>query len=488
MTFDKVSDLAKRRGFIWGPSPNIYNGGVSGFYDWGINGKLLKNKVELVIRKGFSSYSFFEVESPTIMPKIVWEASGHYSNFFDFTVECKKCRSTYRADNLIKESLPNEKVILEISSLEKQIKKIKCPNCKSSLEGIKKYSLMMSTIIGSDKESFLRPETATTTYLLYPEYYRFFRTKLPFGVFQIGKAYRNEVSPRQHVFRTREFTQAEAQLFILKKDKSDISLSDLKTKLPLLSYDKKDPLDIEMEKALKNKLLKSKAYASVLEIAYEIITNIGLDKKRIRIKQHHPDELAHYALDAWDIEYKTERFGWMEVCGVHDRQDYDLKRHSEYSKTKFPGEIPHILEIACGVERLTYCLLENSFREDKGRLWLQFPRGMGPIDIAILPLIQKDGLPEKAKEIFKTLEKDFVCLYDETGSIGRRYARNDEIGTTITCTVDYESLKEGTITLRDVYTTRQIRVKISDLKKVIDGIIDGEDFLKLGKEVHTRVK
>src|SRR3989344_537032 len=301
MTFDKVSDLAKRRGFIWGPSPNIYNGGVSGFYDWGINGKLLKNKVELVIRKGFSSYSFFEVESPTIMPKIVWEASGHYSNFFDFTVECKKCRSTYRADNLIKESLPNEKVILEMSGLEKQIKKIKCPNCKSPLEGIKKYSLMMSTIIGSDKESFLRPETATTPYLLYPEYYRFFRTKLPFGVFQIGKAYRNEISPRQGVFRTREFTQAEAQLFILKNQENNFDkFKEVKDeKLPLLTYQNQKGKDstpklISLNEAAKKKYIKKEAYAWCIYVAYKIVKNMGFDEKDIRIRQHFPDERAHY--------------------------------------------------------------------------------------------------------------------------------------------------------------------------------------------------
>jgi len=475
MAFDKVADLARRRGFIWGPSPNIYHGGVSGFYDWGINGKLLKNKVESVIRKGFSSYSFFEVEAPTIMPKIVWEASGHYSNFFDFIVECTKCNATYRVDHLIKEKLPNEKVILEEKQLEKQIKKIKCPSCKGSFGKIKKYSLMMPTTLGRNREAYLRPETATTTYLLYPEYHRHFRTKLPFGVFQIGKAYRNEVSPRQHIFRTREFTQAEAQLFIFKIEKNKFSLTeDLKLKLPLMSYNKKNPIQIDGANALKKKIIKSKSFASILQVAFEITLNSGLGNKRLRITQHHPDELAHYALDAWDIEYKTERFGWMEICGVHDRQDYDLKQHSKFSKKKFPGEIPHILEIAFGVERMTYCLLENAFREDKVRSWLDFPLGMAPIDIAVFPLLRKDKLPEMAKEIFKLLEKNFVCLYDETGSIGRMYRRMDEIGTSFCVTVDHDSLKKKDVTVREISSMKQIRVKIKDLNKVIKELLDKE--------------
>lgn len=485
MAFDKVADLAIRRGFIWGPSPNIYQGGVAGFYDWGINGKLLKNKVENIIRKGFSSYSFFEVESPTIMPRIVWEASGHYSGFFDFVVECEKCKSAYRIDNLIKEKLPKEKVVLEEKYLQKLVMKVKCPNCSSNLGEIKKYSLMMQTTIGRNKEAYLRPETATTTYLLYPEYYRHFRTKLPFGVFQIGKAYRNEVSPRQHVFRTREFTQAEAQLFISKNDKDKISLNNLDLKLPLISYNKKNVSNINGTKAIRDKILKNKSFASILQIAYEIVLNSGLDNPRLRIKQHHPEELAHYALDAWDIEYKTERFGWIEICGVHDRQDYDLKRHSEYSKTKFPGEIPHILEIAFGIERVTYCLLENSFKEDKVRSWLHFPLGMAPIDIAVFPLLRKDSLPELARDIFKNLEKDFICLYDETGSIGKMYRRMDEIGTSFCITVDHESLNKKDVTIREISSMKQVRIKIKDLKETIRKLLDKEiEFKKIVKFIN----
>ena len=239
---DKVLDIAKRRGFIWGPSPNIYHGGVSGFYDWGPLGKLLKNKVESIIRKTFSFYNFWEVECPTIMPRIVWEASGHYENFTDPIIKCLKCNAIYRADNLIKELFPKEKTAgLNEKELTKIIekKKIKCPKCESILSDVQSYNLMMKTSVGN-QEAFLRPETATTTYLLYPEYYRFFRTKLPFGVFQIGKAYRNEISPRQHVLRTREFTQAEAQLFILPEQENNFeNFKEVENEeLPLMSFNK----------------------------------------------------------------------------------------------------------------------------------------------------------------------------------------------------------------------------------------------------------
>ena len=493
MVEDKVMDLAVRRGFIWGPSPNIYNGGISGFYDWGPLGKLLKNKVESLIRKGFSSMGFWEIEAPTIMPKIVWEASGHYSGFLDPIVKCMKCNSIYRADSLIKELYPNEKINnLDFEGLEKLIikKKIKCPKCKSNLGPVQTHNLMMKTTIGLDQEAFLRPETATTTYLLFLDYYRFFRTKLPFAVFQIGKAYRNEISPRQSVLRTREFTQAEAQLFILKDQENDYEkFKEIEEEeLPLQPHTENSPKKIKLKQALSKKIIKKQAYAYCIYVAYKIAKSLGFEDSKIRLRQHDSKELAHYADDAWDLEIKTERFGWFEIAGIHDRTDYDLKRHSEFSKQdmKVQGQYPNILEIAFGIERPTYCLLETSFREEKvkneTRSWLYFPVGMAPIDVAIFPLVRKDGLPEIAKKIFKDLEKHFVCTYDETGSIGRMYRRMDEVGSTLCITVDHQSLKDQTITIREISTMKQIRVKIPDLKETIMKILDSEIiFEKAGK-------
>jgi len=482
---DKVMDLAIRRGFIWGPSPNIYGGGVSGFYDWGPLGKLLKNKVESIIRKGFSTNGFWEVEAPTIMPKIVWEASGHYSGFLDPIVKCMKCNSVYRADTLIKELYPNEKVDgLDFEELEKLIvkKNIQCLKCKSPLGPVQTHNLMMKTTIGIDQEAFLRPETATTTYLLFPEYYRFFRTKLPFAVFQIGKAYRNEISPRQSVLRTREFTQAEAQIFILKEQENKYDkFKEIENKmLPLQSYKDDSPKHLSLKEALSKKIIKKQAYAYCIYVAYSISKLLGFEDNKIRIRQHNPKELAHYADDAWDLEIKTDRFGWFEIAGIHDRTDYDLKRHSEFSKQKMKvqGEYPSILEIAYGIERPTYCLLETAFKEENVgkeiRSWLDFPKGIAPIDVAVFPLVKKDGLPEIAKTIFKDLEKDFVCVYDETGSIGRLYRRMDEVGTTLTITIDHDSKKDNTVTIREISTMKQIRVTTGDLKEIIQKILDSE--------------
>tara|TARA_Y100000310_G_scaffold345778_2_gene469747 strand:+ start:5682 stop:7157 length:1476 start_codon:yes stop_codon:yes gene_type:complete len=488
MEIDKVMDIAKRRGFIWGPSPNIYHGGVSGFYDWGPLGKLLKNKVESIIRKGFSSTGFWEVECPVITPRVVWEASGHYEGFFDPVVKDIKTNSVYRADHLIKEKYPNLKIdglnFKELNKIIKQ-KKIKSPK-GNNLSDVQPYSLMMKTTVGLDQEAFLRPETATTTYLLYPEYYRFFRTKLPFSVFQIGKVYRNEISPRQGVFRTREFTQAEGQLFILEEQekKFDKFKEIQNKKLPLMAHNKKNPSSISLKDSIKKKLIKKEAYAWCIYVAYNIIKNMGFNDKDIRIRQHNPKELAHYADDAWDIEIKTKRYGYFEVCGIHDRTDYDLKRHGSFSKTKmkFGKEHPHILEIAFGVERPTYCLLENAFKEDKLRSWLQFPLGNAPLDVAIFPLVRKDNLPKKAKEIFNELEKEFVCIYDETGSIGRMYRRMDEIGTSLCITIDYDTMKKDTVTIREISSMKQIRVKVKEVMDVVRQILNSDiKFQKAGK-------
>ncbi len=478
---DKVLDLAKRRGFVWGPSPNIYNGGLAGFYDWGPLGKLLKNKVENVLRKGFMGFGFWEVECPSVMPRAVWEASGHMDGLVDYVTYCTKCEAAYRVDHLMEdvEDLDPKK----LKALLKK-RKIKCPACgKGSFDNVEKRNLMMKTNVGLNQEVFLRPETATTTYLLFPEFYRFFRTKLPFGVFQIGKAYRNEISPRQGVFRTREFTQAESQLFILKEQiKNYEKFKEFgKNSLPLMKYGSKRIQKVKLGDTVKKKYLKKEAYAFMIHVAYDLVRGMGFDEKKIRIRQHNPHELVHYANDAWDIEVNTDRYGWFELCGVHDRTDYDLKRHSEFSKTKMnvSGEYPTILEIAFGLERTTYALLENSLIDDKKRDWLGFEKGMAPIDVAVFPLMKKDNIDGLAKDVFDELDKEFVCVYDSSGSIGRRYRRMDEVGTSFCITVDHDSLKNKDVTIREISTMSQVRVKISELKNIMRDLLSGD--LAFGK-------
>jgi glycyl-tRNA synthetase len=473
---DKVLDLAKRRGFVWGPSPNIYEGGLKGFYDWGPLGKLLKNKVESIIRNGFSGFSFWEVECPAVMPKKVWEASGHLEGFVDYVSKCVKCGAVHRVDHLMDdiEDFNQEK----LAKLLKK-NKVKCPSCgKGEFGAVEPANLMMKTIVGLDQEVFLRPETATTTYLLFPDLYRFFRTKMPFGVFQIGKAYRNEISPRQGVFRTREFTQAEAQLFLLKEHFNDFDKFEdyLEEELPLMKYGSKKIQTVKLGDTVKKKYMKKESYAFMNFVAYKLMKDMGFNSKKMRIRQHNPAELAFYADDAWDIEINTERHGWMEICGIHDRQDYDLKRHSEFSKTKMQvsGEVPTILEIAFGLERTAYALLENSLVDDKKRDWLDFAKGMAPIDVAIFPLMKKDEIAGVAKDIFEELEKEFACVYDDSGSIGRRYRRMDEVGTSFCITVDYDSLKDKEVTIREISSMKQFRVHISEIKQIVRDLLSGE--------------
>ncbi|MDO8628608.1 MAG: glycine--tRNA ligase, partial [Nanoarchaeota archaeon] len=427
----------QNKGFIYGPFPEIYNG-VAGFYAYGPLGKLLKNKIENSVRKLFFSNGLRELECPTVVPDIVWEASGHLQTFSDKIVTCSKCKSIYRVDKLIEEFSTTEITGKNDKELLQEIKKYKitCPSCKGTFnQDIKNYSLMMKTEVAG-KPFSLRPETATVTYLPFKNLNNYFR-KLPFGVFQIGKAYRNEISPRQHLLRMREFTQAEAQLFIDPKEKNNWELYEQikKQKLPLYTnhhQEKNKQLEhITPEEAIKHEHIKTKAYAWCLALAYNQFLSIGIPKEKIRIRQHLPTERAFYAEDAWDIEINLNSYGWTECCGVHDRTDYDLKKHAEYSKQKLEatrdnGEkyTPHILEIAFGTDRPVFALMDlyyNKKEAAEGKTMFSLPYHITPIDLAIFPLMKKDGLPELATTIKQELEQDYIVDYDEAGSIGKRY-------------------------------------------------------------------
>jgi len=478
-------------GLIWGPEPEIY-GGLAGFYTYGPLGKLLKNKVENSVRRLFNSNGLRELEGPTILPDEVWKASGHLETFKDRIIKCSKCKATFRADKLIEEkhdvpadSFSNEKILKFI-----QENKINCPSCKGMLErSIDTQSLMMKTIVAGRKAS-LRPETATVTYLPFLRFYNYFRKKLPLGVFQIGKAYRNEISPRQHVLRGREFTQAEGQLFVDPKEKNNWEKFDAikKEKLPFWDYKSQDKNKewefVSIEEALKKGLIKNQAYGWCIWLAYTQYINFGIPSDRIRLRQHHPDEKAFYADDAWDIEVKLNNYGWTEMCGVHDRTDYDLTQHSKFSGVKLEavrenGEkfVPHILEIAFGTDRPTYALMDIFYdkkKEGEGKSVFRIPYHIAPIDVSIFPLMKKPELLGLSLEIKKVLEKIFVVDYDISGSIGKRYLRSATAGTPYAITIDYDSVDKNDVTIRDRDSEKQKRIKISNLKEVLTALIDGE--------------
>src|SRR4030043_1064764 len=488
----ELTSFMQRKGFCWGPEPEIY-GGTAGFYTYAPLGKLLKNRVEEVIRKTLQREEFFEVECPIIMERKVWEASGHLGGFTDAIITCFKCKSTFRLDNLLG-GYPETKHFKQPEEYLKFIadKKIKCPSCSGDFAPeIKKHNLMMKTTVGIDQEAYNRPETATTTYLPFLRFTDYFRKQPVFGVFQIGKAFRNEISPRQHIIRMREFTQAEAQLFIKKELKTKFEkYNDVKNDvLPLWDYksqdEQKEVQKMKIKDALKKGFFKSQAYAWTIAVAYRLFINMGIPEDKIRMRQHFPDEKAFYADDAWDVEINTRSFGWIEVCGVHDRTDYDLKQHAKFSGTALEafdeatGEkyVPHVLEIAFGTDRPVFVLLDTFYEKKEkgeGKTVFRIPYHLSPMPIAVFPLMKKPELIAKAKEVYELLQKDFLCTYDETGAIGRRYLRAAEAGTAFCITIDFETLEkeEPDVTVRDRDSEKQVRIKIKKLKEALHSLLE----------------
>lgn len=475
-------ELAKylaEKDFVYGPEPEMYSP-IAGFYSYGLVGKEMKNKLEQTIRNVFTRNNFYEVEFPLITPEIIWEASGHLKGFNDPIIICSKCKASFRADKLIEEQtgiaadhFDNPKLIEAIKEHE-----INCPSCKGRFNlDIQRQSLMMKTTIGRDIVAYNRPETATTTYLPFKHYVNFFRGKLPFTVFQIGKAFRNEISPRQHLLRQREFTQAESQMFLSKEMKIDFAWFEnvKEVEMPLWTEEMQKSDEkwnfISLQDAMDKKYLKNKAYAWNLWLSYEVLTSIGIPKEKIRFRQHHSDERAFYSDDTWDLEVELNSFGWVEMVGISDRTNYDLTQHAKFSKQELTvrtedGKVftPDVIEVAFGVDRPYYALLDLAFfrREDAQRTVLSLPPKIAPIQIGLFPLLKKDGLPEKAKEVQNEL-KGFRVYYDEAGSIGKRYSRLDAIGVPFCITVDHDSLKDNSVTVRERDSLKQERIKISEL-------------------------
>lgn len=493
---DRIKELSsylQDRGFVYGPSPEIY-GGLAGFFDYGPLGKLVKNNVEAAIRKVFTRNGLFEVECPTVVPEEVWVASGHLGGFTDPLIK-DKTGNIFRADNLIEEyfrenNISLDEIKLDGASHEELLAIITKYQIKSPVTGdelvmeIKEHNLMMKTTVGIDRVAYNRPETATTTYLPFLRYMNFFRDKLPNGVFQIGKAYRNEISPRQFMLRMREFTQAEAQIFLFKEQKNDFEKfeEEANTALPLFAanmqangtYDeflKNFPEGITLQQAIDQSILKNKAYAWTLSLAYKVFSAMGIPKENIRLRQHNADELAFYAEDAWDLEVNLTTFGWTEMCGIHDRKDYDLSQHTKHSKidlvaVKSDGtkEMPHVLEIAFGTDRPTFALLDLFYDKqeaEEGKTKLMIPYKVAPVSVCILPLVNK--LHEQAQLIYKQIQEEFICLYDKSGSVGKRYLRADSIGVPFCVTVDFDGLEDDTVTIRSRDTEEQERVKVNEL-------------------------
>jgi len=485
---ETFNSLLRRRGFIWGPSPEIY-GGLAGFYSYGPAGTALKNNILSKFRLELRAFGFSEVECPQILPEIVWEASGHLERFIDPVFRCQECETMLRADKFLREQLPNTNIDgLTFEEMEEIAlnHKLKCPKCDNHLGKIEEYNLMLKTSVGSGTTAYLRPETATTTYLLFNRLNQDARRQYPIKVFQYGKAFRNEISPRQLVLRMRAFDQFEIQLFIGKDQEYNYEEYNefSQEELPLLDWPTQEknvlvPNRISLKQAIKTNVLKKPAFAYCLFLGYYLTSKLGFPDEVIRLRQHAPQEMAHYADDAWDLEINTKQFGWVEICGIHDRTDYDLKRHGQFSKQNFNipmgtdqnlKEIPQILEIAFGPDRIIYTLLESNFSVEDERIILKIEPSIAPNLVAVFPLVKnKEKIFNLAKKVHRLLlDSRISSFFDSAGSIGKRYRRQDELGTPYCITIDYDSLDDNTVTIRHRDTMEQKRVLISEILEYIN--------------------
>ena len=433
-TIEKIVSLCKQRGFVY-QSSEIY-GGFGAVYDYGPLGVELKNNIANHWWREMTQIheNIVGLDSGILMHPKIWEASGHVGEFHDPLVDCKQCKSRYRADEL-SDDIENEKW-----------NKIKCPKCGTTgmMTSPRQFNLMFKTQVGPVEESgstaYLRPETAQGIYVNYQLVQGSTRMKIPFGIAQIGKAFRNEIIARNFIFRTREFEQMEMQYFV------------------------KPENDNEAMREWKEKRVNF--YTETL----------GINEKNVRFHEHVEGELAHYAKEAWDIEYNFP-FGWSEVEGIHNRTDFDLARHEEYSgkNLKYFDQaaneryLPYIIETSAGLNRMMLAVLSDAYWEDteNNRTVMKLHPKIAPIKAVICPLVKKDGLPEKARAIVDILRPHFNILFDQQGSIGKRYYRQDEAGTPYGITVDHQTMEDNTVTLRHRDTQKQDRIAIDDILNII---------------------
>lgn len=450
LTMEKLVNLCKNRGIIFQGS-EIY-GGMGNTWDYGPIGVEIKNNIKRAWWKKFvqESENSFGVDAAILMNSRVWDASGHTASFSDPKMDCKECKTRERADNLIEDYAKKHNIDVTPDKMTNEEMenfiaehKINCPKCgKHNWTPIRQFNLMFETSRGVTDENqnkiYLRPETAQGEFVNFLNVQRTMRAKVPFGIAQVGKAFRNEVTPGNFIFRTIEFEQMEHQLFC------------------------KEGTDHEFYEEYKQK-------------AFDFLLSLGFKKEHLRFKDH--DKLAFYAKAACDIQYLYP-MGWQELNGIHNRTNHDLSRHQEFSGKSmlyldpYTNEkyVPYVVEYSIGADRLMLAVLCEAYEEQKlddgeTRVVMHFATNIAAYKVAVLPL--QKNLSEKAMEVYKELSKSFMCTYDEAGSIGKRYRRQDEIGTPYCVTIDFDTLNDNTVTIRDRDTMEQIRLNISELKDYI---------------------
>jgi len=562
----ELMEMLIRRGFLW-QSFEIY-GGMAGFIDYGPLGNGLRRRLENLWREFFViNERAVEIDTPTVNIEEVFIASGHAESFTDVAIECQKCGKVFRADHYIKEKL-NIEADCTIEAVKEIIETydLKC-DCGGSFGEPFHFNLMFTTSIGpgKGKKGYLRPETAQGIFIAFRRLLDYFRGKLPFGVAQIGRSYRNEISPRQGVIRLREFNQAELEYFVNPKEKRHPDFEKYANDVVKLVDKFDNEYEITLKEAVEKGIIAHELLAYFIGKTRRFLLKAGIDDKRLRFRQHKDDERAHYAVDCWDAEALTS-YGWIEIVGIADRTDYDLRKHMEHSgedltvfvqfkepikvkklkvipdlkklgpvyrkkakaiakaleelevkdkniekvtvevdgekvevsneffkveevEEEIHGEkiIPHVIEPSFGLDRITYAILEHSFEKDtvdgEERKVLRLNRWMAPVQVAVLPLLSKDEFIKVSLEIVEMLRNAGIYTeYDDSGSIGRRYRRFDEIGTPFCVTVDHQTLEDRTVTIRDRDTTNQVRVEIDRLVDVLKELLSSEkDITEFGE-------
>ncbi len=446
---EQLVNHAKHRGFVFQGS-EIY-GGLANTWDYGPLGVEVKRNLKAAWWKKFvqEQPNMVGLDAAILMNPKTWEASGHLGNFNDPMIDCKECKSRHRADHLIEnhfESKGEERVVdgMPFDELEKIIKEegITCPNCGSdNFTEIRQFNLMFKTYQGvtedSTDEIYMRPETAQGIFVNFKNVQRSMRKKLPFGIAQIGKSFRNEITPGNFTFRTREFEQMEIEFFCKPGEEKEW-------------------------------------FTYWLDFSHNWLVNLGLNKDAIRRREHDEEELSHYSNETTDLEYQFP-FGWGELWGIASRTDYDLTQHAEHSGENFEyidqetneRYIPYVIEPSLGADRLALAFLADAYEEEEledgtSRTVMRFHPAVAPYKAAVFPLSKK--LSEEAQEVFRDLAADFMVDYDESGSIGKRYRRHDEVGTPYCITYDFDSKEDGQVTVRDRDTMEQNRMPISELK------------------------
>lgn len=486
LTIEELSTFCKRKGFVF-KSSEIY-GGMAGFWDYGpLGAELFKN-----LKEDFWRFFVHEkenmvgIEASIISHPKTWVASGHVATFSDVAVVCKKCKKATKID-------------------KSEIGKAKCDNCGGEYEVQGTFSLLFKTQVGAlnPVDVYLRGENAQGMFLNFKQVYDTSRVKLPFGIVQIGKCFRNEIAPRDFLFRDREFTIGEFEFFIHPDNDECKYLEDthLNLKVKLLDAETQESEKDKLKETTIGKMLKEKRLGSWH--AYWLAEQLFWFKKlglleNIKIREHMKSELSHYSSATFDMDYEYP-FGSKEVAGNANRGQYDLTQHGKHSGEKMEvfdeksGNriVPRVIEPTFGMDRVFLALLCRGYHYDKAKdtVVLKLPAYLAPFKASIFPIVKNDEKMVKiSEEVYKNLKKEWNVSYDESGSVGKRYARADEIGTPMCITIDEQTLKDKTCTIRDRDTTKQVRIKVDELNDIVRKVIAGENLLKLGKLVETRVK